>query len=193
VSKQKDTNFAVLIVDMQNAYFNNDALREVQENLTEKINGVIEIAATCQIPVFNIRTEHQKDIATWTLNMKADKQGYLFVGEDDSGNVPNLATSESVDLIKTRDSSFHATPLATMLKNYNIDTVILCGVSTHSCIFQTAADAYAQNISVVLASEAIASHEPEYHQVALDILNSEYRQATMTNQQLKEYIQNQCQ
>ncbi len=190
VSQQRFHRCAVLVVDMQNAYFNNDALHKKQSSLTQKINDILSFAKQHDIPAFNIRTEHQKNTATWTLNMKNDKQGYLFAGDADSKNVPDLIVDGTTEVIKTRDSAFQATLLSTMLKDWQIDTVIICGVSTHTCIFQTASDAYAQNINVVIAKEAVASHQPKYHKTALDILRSEYRQAVMSNLQLKQYIQN---
>ncbi len=181
---------ALLIIDMQKAYFHNDALKERQDELTYNTNAMISLAHVQSMPVFNIRTEHQKDIATWTLNMMNDHQGYLFTDEDDSQNVPHLNIKNTIEVIKTRDSAFHGTMLSTMLKNHSIDTVILCGVSTHTCIFQAASDAYAANINVIIAGEATASHQPKYHKTALDVLGLEYRQAVMTNASLKKYIQN---
>jgi nicotinamidase-related amidase len=183
-------NIAIMIVDMQNAYFNNGTLRDRQIRLTENINEIISIAKHHSLPAFNIRTEHQKDIASWTLNMLDDKQGYLFSGESDSQNVPNLIVDNIIPVTKTRDSAFHETTLLSMLRNYDITTVVICGVSTHTCIFQTASDAYALNLRVILANDAIATHQPQYHQPALNILETEYRQKTMTNKELQKYIQN---
>lgn len=183
---------AVLVVDMQKAYFNNKALRDQQATLTQRINEIIRHAYAYHLPVFTVRTEHQKDFATWTLNMLSDREGYLFAGEEDAAYVPDLDTKHGIEVLKTRDSAFIDTPLATMLKNHDIETVIICGVSTHTCLFQTASDAYALNINVIIASESVASHKPEYHQVALDILHTEYRQATMTNAELQKYIEKNC-
>jgi nicotinamidase-related amidase len=182
---------ALLIVDVQNAYFNNDALHEQQDVLLKNINELIHIAKQHHIPIFNIRTEHQEDIASWTLNMLEAQQGYLFKDHNDSQSVPGLAVDQSViEVIKTRDSAFHDTNLEAMLKNHAITTLILCGVSTHTCILQTAADAYAANLKVILAKDAIASHKPEYHDVALDILSTEYNQPALSTTKLKNNIQN---
>lgn len=189
MKKNPQQNCALLIVDMQNAYFNNDALKKCQAALTNNINDLIALAHSKSMPVFNIRTEHQKDLATWTLNMINDKQGYLFTGDTDSQCVPNLTVDSSIEVVKTRDSAFYGTTLCTMLKNHQVDNVIICGVSTHTCIFQTASDAYAANLNVIIAKDATASHQPQYHQTALDILHIEYRQAAMTNSELKQYIQ----
>jgi nicotinamidase-related amidase len=191
-AKQKP-QCALLVVDMQNAYFNNDALQAQRETLTEKMNELLALAKEHNIPIFNIRTEHQRDIATWTLNMLDDGQGYLFAGDKDSQNTHNLTLDGSIEVIKTRDSAFYGTTLTSMLANHNTHTLIVCGVSTHTCIFQTAADAYAANLTVVIASEATASHKPEYHQTALDILKVEYRQAAKTNRELQQYIQDNSQ
>ena len=40
----------------------------------------------------------------------------------------------------------------------------------------SAADAYARNIHVILAEDAIASHDMAYHQSTLAMLQQEYRQ-----------------
>ncbi|MDB5187219.1 MAG: cysteine hydrolase [Candidatus Saccharibacteria bacterium] len=183
------SKFALLIVDLQNAYFNNDALRDQQSKLLEKTNELIAMAHAYSMPIFNIKTEHQKDIATWTLNMIDDDSGYLFAGDDDAQNIDGLQTQDSIEVIKTRDSAFYGTTLPIMLKNHSVDTMILCGVSTHTCIFQTASDAYAANFRIILAIDAIATHDPKYHQNALTILETEYRQRSMNLEKLKDYIQ----
>lgn len=182
-------NYALVVVDMQNAYFHNDALQEQQLALTNNINKLITAAQTHSLPIFNVKTEHQTDIATWTLNMLSDKKGYLFAGDEDSQNVPQLMTEDCIEVIKTRDSAFYDTTLLSMLRNHGITHLIICGVSTHTCIFQTAADAYAANLHVILDKDGIASHQPQYHNTALDILDIEYRQAAMETTELQQYIQ----
>jgi nicotinamidase-related amidase len=184
------TATALLLVDLQNAYFNNGALHKKQTALIKKANELIATARRNNLSVFNIRTEHLKDTATWSLNMLDDKEGYLFKGEDDSRNIAGLHTQNTIEVLKTRDSAFYNTTLLAMLRNYHITNVVVCGVSTHTCILQTAADAYAANLRVTLAYEAIASHKPEFHDVSLKILHTEYRQALMSNAELEDNIKN---
>jgi nicotinamidase-related amidase len=184
------TQTALLLVDLQNAYFNNGTLHKQQNVLIKNINQLIAIAHSHNLPIFNIRTEHLKVTATWTLNMLDDKEGYLFTGEDDSKNIEGLHTQDTIEVFKTRDSAFHNTNLLSMLRNYNVANVIVSGVSTHTCILQTAADAYAANLRVILAQESIASHKPEFHDISLSMLHTEYRQKLMTNSELKDNIKN---
>lgn len=169
---------ALVIVDMQKAYFRNDALEAKRNDLTRACNDLIDRAVRSGAPVFNVVTEHKKDRSTWTLNMLEDGEGYLFESDKDSEVVDGLRTEGTVEVVKTRDSAFFDTTLFDELRQRQIEKIVLAGVSTHTCIFQTAADAYAHNFHVSLADEAIASHDPSLHQSALDLLEQEYRQPT---------------
>ncbi|MFP3547951.1 isochorismatase family cysteine hydrolase, partial [Rhizobium sp. SIMBA_035] len=75
--------------------------------------------------------------------------------------VAGLRTEGLPQLLKTRDSAFLSTDLLLRLRNWNIDTVVLAGVSTHNCIAQTAADAFGYNIRVIHTSDATASEDEE--------------------------------
>jgi nicotinamidase-related amidase len=122
--------------------------------------------------------------------MLDDQQGYLFENDEDSDVIDGLELEEAITVRKTRDSAFYETNLLAMLRNYGIEQVVICGVSSHTCILQTAADAYAANLRVTLAKEAIASHQPTFHDIAMTILETEYRQPMQTNSELENNIQN---
>ena len=167
---------ALLIIDMQKAFFNNEALEKDREKLIKNCNQLINYCKGSGAAVFNIVTEHKRDKSTWTLNMLEDGEGYLFEGDADTENLDGLEIQNSTKVIKTRDSAFHETDLAQILQDRKIANLILCGVSTHSCIMLTAADAYALNFEVIIAKDAVGSHDPGYHEPALRLLQQEYRQ-----------------
>ena len=170
---------AVLVIDMQKAYFNNGSLEDEREVLTTHCNILIDAAQSANVPVFVIRTTHSHSTATWTLNMVDDKQGYLFAGEVDAEIVEGIHVDNTVEVVKTRDDAFFGTNLNVMLRSLGVEQLVLCGVSTHSCVMLTAASAYANNFRVVLANDAIASHDPAYHDSTLQMLVQEYRQQSM--------------
>lgn len=166
---------ALIVVDMQKAYFANEALERQRERLTATCNQLITSALDHAVPVFLLRTEHTRTRETWTLNMLDDDQGYLFAGDDDAAYVDGLETRGCTEVVKTRDSGFWQTDLLARLRQLSVDTVVLAGVSTHTCVAQTAADAYSANLRVELAVDAIATHDPKYHDAMLELLESEYR------------------
>lgn len=170
---------ALLIIDMQNAFFEDASLGEHKERLVRACNAAIADAREAGVSVYVIRTEHQRDKSTWTLSMLDDDQGFLFSGSEQAEPVEGLKIDGLPELVKTRDSAFFGTDLLQRLRNLNVDTVVLAGVATHNCVAQTAADAYANNLRVVYAEDAIASTNEEYAQNVLGVLTDEYRQQLM--------------
>lgn len=108
--------------------------------------------------------------------MLDDNQGFLFEGTTQTYNLSRLDTRDSIEVIKHRDSSFWGTDLLHQLNRHHIDSMVLAGVSSHTCIASTASDAYAANLRVALAIEAMASTDPEFENTTLRLLEKEYRQ-----------------
>lgn len=166
---------AVLLIDLQVAYLDGGILEEHRDNLAARANELVRWARERGSRVVAVRTEHKRDRSTWTLNMCEDDQGFAFTGDGDAQFLPELDLSGAEELVKTRDSAFVRTDLAERLAQWGTRTLVVCGVSTHTCVAATVAEAYAHDLDVFLAEDAIASHRPQWHQPALDWLQEEYR------------------
>ncbi|WP_164200255.1 cysteine hydrolase family protein [[Micrococcus luteus] ATCC 49442] len=170
---------AVLVIDMQKAFFEDPSLERRQEDTVQACNTLIAAAKQNNVNVLLIKTEHEEDKSTWTLNMLEDDQGFIFRGTAQAEFVPGLTTEGLPQLLKTRDSAFLGTDLLLRLRNWNVDTIVLAGVSTHNCIAQTAADAFGHNIRVIHAADATASEDGEAAAAVQGILSREYRQPVL--------------
>jgi len=175
---------ALLVIDLQVAYLDGGVLEEHRERLVERTNALIRWARERGSPVVVVRTEHRRDRSTWTLNMCEDDQGFAFTGDPDAQFVPELDVAGARELVKTRDSAFVRTDLADWLAGWGTRALVVCGVSTHTCVATTVAEAYARDLDVFLAVDAIASHRPAWHDLALDLLRSEYRLHTPTTDEI---------
>jgi nicotinamidase-related amidase len=91
--------------------------------------------------------------------------------------------------VKTRDSAFVGTDLLMRLRNAGATRLLLTGVSTHNCVAQTAADAFANNFRVAYARDAIASNRPDYAEQLLKVLSDEYRQDVLGMQEAVELLE----
>ena len=171
---------ALLVIDMQNAYFEDPALAARQDTLVRACNRLIAESAASGAKVLLVGTEHERDKSTWSLNMLDDDQGFIFRGSGQADFVPGLQTDGLPRLIKTRDSAFTGTDLLSRLRNWEVGEMVLAGVATHNCIAQTAADAFAHNIRVVYAEEAMASGDERAAADMLRILSEEYRQPVLS-------------
>lgn len=175
---------ALLVIDMQNAYFEDPALAAQQKDLVAACNELVEAFASNGHKALLVGTEHERDKSTWSLNMLDDDQGFIFRGSEQARFVPGLAIDGLPQLVKTRDSAFIGTDLLSRLRNWGVDEVVLAGVSTHNCIAQTGADAFARNIRVTYAEDATGSENTRAATDMLRILSDEYRQRVQSNAEI---------
>jgi nicotinamidase-related amidase len=144
--------------------------------VTEKVNELIAAARDGGCPILLIRTQHERDRSTWTVNMHDDGQGFAFPGTEQSEYVAGLDTEGGTGLVKTRDSAFFDTDLAARLRNLGATHLVLCGISTHSCVSQTAVDAFAHDFRAAVARDAVASENTDLSRALLAFLEDEMRQ-----------------
>jgi nicotinamidase-related amidase len=170
---------AVLVIDMQKAYFEAEALRSRQDEVVAACNRLVAAAAANDVPVLLVCTEHERDKSTWTLSMLDDDQGFIFSGSEQAEFVDGLRHEGLPRMVKTRDSAFMGTDLLLRLRNFGAGRLVLAGVATHNCVAQTAADAFANNFRVVYAADAMASTNEEYADAMRSILSDEYRQPVL--------------
>ncbi|MDR6989257.1 nicotinamidase-related amidase [Paenarthrobacter nitroguajacolicus] len=90
----------LLVIDMQNAYFEDPVLQAQQEGLVSACNTMIDAATASGAPVLLVKTEHEKDKSTWTLSMLDDEKGFIFRGTEQAAFVPGLSVSNLPQLIK---------------------------------------------------------------------------------------------
>lgn len=72
---------------------------------------------------------------------------------------------------KKRYSSYHATDLEFVLRSRGIETVILTGINTTSCVLCAAFDSTNRDFRVIIARDAVDSMDgPEMHEMALRLM-----------------------
>jgi nicotinamidase-related amidase len=71
-------------------------------------------------------------------------------------------------ITKRRRSAFHDTGLDTLLRDLAVTQVVLAGVSTSAGVESTARSAHDHGYHVVLATDAMADHDPDSHRHSLE-------------------------
>lgn len=176
MASQTNVTEVLLIIDMQDGYFSSESLNRQKRGLIKHINRLVEEFTSRSMPIINVMTVHSSNKRSWTLNMLQDDQGFMLEGTDETATIEGLNLADALRIFKTRDSAFHKTDLLDMLCEHKVDRLVLCGVTAHSCIFHTAADAYAHNFPTRLVADAIGDEDPAQKSSALEYLEWEYRQ-----------------
>jgi nicotinamidase-related amidase len=107
--------------------------------------------------------------------MKEHNTGRLIEGTSEAEGHSSLHTSEAdVVVRKTRHSSFIRTDLERLLKDREVDTVVLAGFSTNMCVGLTAIEAWERDFKVILAEEAILGTSIEEGELMLESLRKRF-------------------
>lgn len=153
---------ALLIVDMQQYFFQKAERRRNLGRVNENINRLIGHFDACSLPVYHVISCYQADRSDWDLKMKAAGTPALIIGTEEAAILPEITMSgRHATVIKTRYSAFFKTSLAETLQDQKIDRVVVVGAYTHYCVNATIFDAYCHDFVPCLITDAVLSHLEE--------------------------------
>ena len=97
-----------------------------------------------------------------------------------------LAPREDEIVIKKSSyGAFYDTPLETILKNMEKDTVIICGTITNYCCGTTARQAYERSFKVIFGSDVTAPDDPETQEPELKVLRKGFARVLTAEEIIK--------
>jgi nicotinamidase-related amidase len=163
---------ALVVIDMLNPYDHEDA-----DVLAENVAAIVDPLAAL------IARSSDDDAGVVYVN---DNYGDFAASREDlvkgalAGRHPELVEPilppEDADfLVKVRHSAFYATPLAYLLRQREVDTLVLAGQVTEQCILYSALDAYVRHFPLRVARDAVASIDPELGDAALRMMERNMR------------------
>ena len=175
---------ALLVIDMQDEFvkphWSPDWVPEATKQVP-RIKRLIEHCRSKNIPV--IYTVYSK-----THNyLDRPKTGKLMPGRYSDLNIDfsgfyvqgqvwhELAPcNDEIVIRKSSYGAFYDTPLETILKNMEKDTVIICGTVTNYCCGATARQAYERSFKVIFGSDVTSTDSPEMQEPELKVLRKGY-------------------
>jgi ureidoacrylate peracid hydrolase len=170
---------ALIVIDMQNGFCCADGFMNkigldytTSEAAVEPITRLVAAARSAPIPIFFTRYTLNEDYSDAGLILE------LFPAiKDARGMIRDTWDADIVDELKpqagervvdkTRYSAFYDTDLEQQLRELDVDTLIVCGVTTNICVESTVRDAFFRDIRVVVPSDGTAAVTPELHEGAL--------------------------
>src|SRR5919202_1696948 len=93
-----------------------------------------------------------------------------LAGEYASLIEPIVPDDEAMFVVKARHSIFFETPLEYLLRQEDIEDVVLTGQATEQCILYSALDAHIRHIPVVVPRDAVAHIHEHLAQAALEMM-----------------------
>lgn len=96
---------------------------------------------------------------------------------------------ESISVEKMSFSCSGAPGLFEDLKQRKIEQVVLCGIESHVCVMQSALDLLSSGFQVHIASDAVSSRREFDYEIALQRMNSNGAEITLTESVLFELLE----
>lgn len=181
---------AVVMIDMQRDFLepggfgeslgNNVALLQAA---VEPCRRLLDAARSLGLFILHTREGHRPDLSDaprtkverGAPHLRIGAQGpmgrILVRGEAGHDIVPALYPQAGEPVVdKPGKGAFYATDLHPMLRNRNIENLIVCGVTTEVCVHTTVREANDRGYRCIVPGDCCASYFPEFHEVALRMI-----------------------
>lgn len=175
---------ALVVIDPQNDFLNEDgavycpssSVGDVN-NVIENIRQLVQSARKAEIPIIWTKESHRPDLSDYGAELLSIEEEHTIAGTEgehissafDVGE-GDLPAGEYL-IKKRRYNCFHNTDLNHLLSTYDIDTLIIAGVTTNVCVHYTAQGAHERDYIFRVVEEATAGTDTDLHHAALDMLN----------------------
>lgn len=167
----QNSKTAILVVDMLNDFVTGTLKCERGIAIVPKTAKLLDEARKNGVKVIFCNDAHLKcidhEFKIWGEHAIAGTKGAEVIPE------LNLCDKDYV-VPKRRYSGFFHTDLDLLLRELNIDTVIMTGLHTHMCVRHTAADAFSLGYDIVVAADATDSFTREDYEAGINYLKTVY-------------------
>ena len=141
---------ALLVIDVQKAFYRLDpTMTKSLQDAVKTINAAIELFRERGLPVICVQHKDEEQ------NLVPGEEGFDI--SDDLTILPS-----DVHIHKTYGNSFNKTPLETILRELDVDTVILTGFCAEYCVLSTYRGAEDLDLTPIILRRSLASGNPEH-------------------------------
>lgn len=134
-----------------------------------RIEGLLEIARTIDIPILYTRNVQKRTIRFDSFVGKSTWDHSKTLDDAPGSRIVEELTPRPEDFVidKSYASAFYGTPLVNYLVGLKVDTLIMTGVSTSGCVRATAVDGVTRGFNVAVVADGTADRIVASHKVAL--------------------------
>lgn len=170
---------AVVLVDFAKAYFDPAAPLYGGEGCQIALDNsaiLADAARAAGVPVIFTEVKYQPGGSDGgAFYAKVPALSCFDAGAETQKLMPPLEIKENDILIsKQYPSGFFGTSLASTLHFMNIDTLLLCGVTTSGCVRATCIDSISHGFVTLVVEDGVGDRADEPHQASLFDMSAKY-------------------
>ena len=163
---------ALLVIDMLNPYEHEDAdvLMESVADIVSPLSRVIERAGTEGIMTVYVNDNH----GDWSA-ARRELVAQALRGAGAPLVEPIVPPEATPFVVKARHSVFYETQLEYLLRQAEVDRLLLTGQVTEQCILYSALDAYVRHFEVTVPRNCVAHIHADLADAALRMMETNMR------------------
>jgi nicotinamidase-related amidase len=146
---------ALLVLDVMSdfAFEDGPAVRRAMVAKCESLTRLLRRVRRNGVPVIYVND----NAGPWRSDAPALIRRFVRSLPSDARCLSALApAADDLVVLKPRHSAFYATPLDILLQHLSVGHLVLAGVSTESCVWMTACDAYIRGFGLIVPLDAVA-------------------------------------
>lgn len=177
-------NPALLIIDMTKEFTSSDyslGRSDVGSDAVEANARLLRAGRDNDVPIFytKVNADHAN---VYPSTNEAKKAGDPYDPETGNEIHPEIEPQDTDIVIKKhRASAFFDTHLNNMLREFDIDTLVVTGMTTSGCVRATVVDASSSNFHVIIPEECVADRSQYSHEASLFDMDMKYADVTPLN------------
>jgi nicotinamidase-related amidase len=184
---------ALIIIDMQRDFLEPGGFGETLGNnvallkaAVPPLQAVLAAAREAGMLIIHTREGHRPDLSdapkhkvergepSLRIGQPGPMGRILVRGEPGHDIIPELYPQPGEPVIdKPGKGAFYQTDLELMLKNREIDTLLVCGVTTEVCVNTTVREANDRGFRCIVLSDCCASYFPAFHEAGLAMIKAQ--------------------
>ncbi|MEQ9639719.1 MAG: isochorismatase family cysteine hydrolase [Alphaproteobacteria bacterium] len=185
----------LVVVDMQNGFCDDKGSCAqlgldigMLKGAVEPCKQLIAAARAADVPVIYTRYVCRPDYADGGILMNTMMPAFkdvngLAAGTWDIEVVDELLPQQGDFVVdKNRPSAFYATGLEPILNGLDLDSLIVCGVTTNCCVETTVRDASQRDFKTFVVSDATGELEKQRHDFALATMDFLFGRVVSSNE-----------
>ncbi len=184
---------ALVIIDMQRDFLEPGGFGETLGNdvsllapTIPVVGRVLAAARALGMTVIHTREGHRPDLTdcppakrargnpTLAIGDEGPRGRILIRGEEGHDIIDDLAPIDGEALLdKPGKGAFYATDLEAILRNAQIRSLLVCGVTTEVCVHTTVREANDRGFECLVIEDGCGSYFPEFHAMALRMISAQ--------------------
>lgn len=140
-------------------------------SVTDAIVSLTNLFRELDLPIYYSRRDdrsHPTYRGAWNYKLaKPDDFQYCLDPRADEWPEAYAPRPQDRIVFKNKPSCFFHTPLEAFLRYDQIDTLVICGISTSGCVRAGATDAFSHNFRAILVDEACGDRSPAAHKASM--------------------------